>query len=174
MQTIPWQDLTVKAHTIWNETWFLLTCGDFSINKFNTMTVSWGSIGILWNKPIVQVVVRPSRFTHEFMQAYPDFSLCALPEKHRKALQLLGSTSGRDRDKVTDSGLTACRGSLIQSPCFAEAKLVIECRKIYTDLFDPQNFLDPAIEKHYPGADYHQVYIGEVLTIRGDEEFAVT
>ncbi len=171
MQTIPWQDLTLKAHTIWNETWFLLTCGDSSKNHFNTMTVSWGSIGIMWNKPMVQVVVRPSRFTHEFMQTYPDFSLCAFSEEHRKALQFLGATSGRDGDKVKSSGLTACRSSQIQSPSFAEAQLVIECRKIYTDLFNPHNFLDPNIEKHYPGADYHQVYFGEVLTIRGEPQF---
>jgi len=162
------QELLLKPFSIFDDQWFLLTCGDFSTHHFNSMTISWGSIGIMWNKPFVQAVVRPTRFTHEFMQAYPDFTVCAFPETHRPALQLLGSASGRNGDKIAKSGLTPLAGSQVGSPVYAEANLIIECRKMYTDVFDPANFLDPAIDRNYRNKDYHTVYFGEVLNISGD------
>jgi flavin reductase (DIM6/NTAB) family NADH-FMN oxidoreductase RutF len=168
-QTISIQEFSTKIHAIWNDGWFILTAGDFSEQKFNSMTISWGSMGTMWNKPFVQVVVRPTRFTLGFMDSSPDFTICAFPEKYRKALNLLGAKSGRDGDKVKESGLTPCKSSLVASPSYIDANLVIECRKIYTDIFKPQGFIDSTIEKHYHLGDYHRIFFGEVLTIRGDK-----
>ncbi len=165
---ITFQELRLKSFSIFDDTWFLLTCGDLEKHHFNSMTISWGSIGIMWNKPFIQVVVRPTRYTFEFMQKYPDFSVCAFPETSRKALSLLGSESGRDGDKITKSGLTPQTGSKISSPIFAEANLIFECRKIYSNVFHPRQFIDPEIDKVYRNNDYHTIYYGEVLTITGD------
>jgi flavin reductase (DIM6/NTAB) family NADH-FMN oxidoreductase RutF len=84
---------------------------------------------------------------------------------------LLGTKSGRDGDKVAESGLTPAASSKVLSPCFAEAKLVIECRKIYLDNLKPEFFQDPTIEANYPTKDYHRFYLGEVVAISGTKEF---
>ena len=105
-EPIPVNDLSVRSHHLWAEQWMLLTAGDFAAGKFNTMTVAWGSLGTMWAKPFAQVVVRPSRYTRGFMEAYDSFTLSAFPEEQREALNLLGTRSGRDGDKIAASGLT--------------------------------------------------------------------
>ena len=132
------------------------------------MTISWGSIGVMWNKPFIQVVVRPTRYTYGFMQEYSDFTVCTFPEAYRKSLQLLGSKSGRDSDKIAASGISPCKSSIVRAPAYLEANLVIECRKIYSDEFRPQAFLDPSIDNLYSKNDYHTIYYGEILAITGD------
>lgn len=164
------QELRLKSFSIFDDQWFLLSCGDVEEHHFNSMTVSWGSIGIMWNKPFLQVVVRPTRFTLEFMEKYPDFTVCAFPEEYRSALDLLGSESGRDGDKIARSGLTPLAGTQVSSPVFKEANLIFECRKIYSDRFHPAQFIEPAIEKFYRNNDHHTIYFGEVLAINGDRK----
>ena len=92
VKEIPFDKLMIKAHDLWENQWFLLTCGDFSEKRFNTMTVAWGSLGSMWNKPFAQVVVRPTRYTYEFMEEYNTFTLCAFPSQY-KNLQNITSAS---------------------------------------------------------------------------------
>ena len=171
LETIPVERLQLRPHGLWNDEWFLLTSGDFAAGSYNTMTVSWGALGVLWNRPIAMVVVRPQRYTHLFMERSADFTLCAFPERCHGALELLGSRSGRSGDKIGASGLTACASSTVRSPSFAEAKLVLECRKIYRDALDPAGFLDPSIASNYAARDYHSLYLGEIVEARGSSEY---
>jgi flavin reductase (DIM6/NTAB) family NADH-FMN oxidoreductase RutF len=161
-------EISLKSFSIWQDQWFLLTCGEFTSRQFNSMTISWGSIGVMWNKPFIQVVVRPSRYTFEFMQKYLHFTVCAFPEPYRGALELLGSESGRDGNKIAKAKVTPCNGLVVNAPVFMEANLIFECRKIYADAFHPQHFVDPAIENSYNGSNYHMIYYGEILAITGD------
>jgi len=167
---IPIEKLQAKSHSLWDEQWFLLTSGDFTKGHFNTMTVSWGSLGTMWNRPFAMVVVRPTRYTYQFMEQYETFTLCAFSEKHRTALNLLGSKSGRDGNKIAEAGLTPEAASVVAAPSFAEAELVLECKKIYWDDYDPTHFIDPAINRLYK-KDYHRIYFGQVLAITGAEHF---
>lgn len=169
---IPPDDLLVKPHDLWANQWLLLTCGDFAARNFNSMTVAWGSMGTMWGKPFAQIVVRFSRFTFGFTERYDSFTLSALPAEVRPALQLLGTKSGRDGDKIGESGLTPIASTKVASPGFAEAELIVECRKIYWDDMNPAHFLDPAIEKNYRNRDYHRIYFGEVVAITGTPEYA--
>lgn len=171
LREIPVSDLTLKPFHLWDWTWFLLTAGDFARGEFNTMTVAWGSLGMLWNKPFAQVVVRPTRHTFGFMERHETFTLCAFPSEHRKALKLLGTLSGRDGDKIAKAGLTPVASASVPAPTFAEADLILECRKTYWDDFDPRKFLDASIEGHYPARDYHRIYYGEILSLRGTEAY---
>ena len=164
---IPIDEFTVPIHTLWNDQWFLLTSGDFAKGHYNTMTVAWGSLGIMWGRPFAQVVVRPVRYTYEFMERYDTFTLSAFPAEYEDTLLDLGSKSGRDGDKIAASGLTPVASSLVAAPGFAEAELILECRKIYWQDLDPAHFLDPKIEDQYPQKDYHRAYFGEVLAIWG-------
>jgi len=170
-KTIPADELVVRAHHLWAEQWLLLTGGDFAAGRFNAMTAGWGSLGTMWRKPFAQVVVRPTRYTREFMEKYDTFTLCAFPEEYRRALQLLGSKSGRNGDKIAESGLTPVAASRVAAPCFKEAELVIECRKMYWQDLDPSNFLDPDIVKNYPQKDYHRIYFGEIMAVEGSESW---
>jgi len=135
------------------------------------MTVGWGSLGVMWNRPFVQVVVRPTRYTFEFMEKYGTFTLCAFPEACRPAVQLLGAKSGRDGDKIKESGLTPRAASAVAAPMFAEAEFVLECRKIYWDDFDPARFLAPDIARNYPQKDYHRFYFGEIVAASATAAF---
>jgi flavin reductase (DIM6/NTAB) family NADH-FMN oxidoreductase RutF len=164
---IPIDAFTARAYAIWDKGWFLLTCGDFAAGHYNTMTVSWGAFGCMWARPFAQVVVRPQRYTREFIDAFPTFTLCAFPAAQRKALNLLGTQSGRDGDKIARAGLTPLAASQVAAPAFAEAELVVECRKIYWQDFDPGHFLDPALIQSYPSQDYHRVYYGEIVAVHG-------
>lgn len=140
--------------------WMLVTAGDTS--NHNTMTASWGGLGELWNKKIAIAFVRPTRYTYRFMEGADTFTLCFFEEKHRDILKYCGTKSGRDVDKVADMGLTPVGGE-VESVHFAEARLVLECRKIYIHDLDPEDFLDPAIDQEYPKKDYHRMYIGEIV-----------
>lgn len=163
-------NLDLSVYEIWNSGWFVLTSGDFQSGQYNSMTVSWGSFGCLWNLPVAMVVVRPSRFTFEFINRYDTFTLCAFPNQYRDALNLLGSQSGRNGDKIQASGLTPCAARRAAAPVYEQAELVLECRKLYWQDLTPENFLDQRIHKHYPEKDYHRMLLGEILAISGDPE----
>ena len=165
---IPFDQLFVNAHHIWDKQWLLLTAGDFEKGHFNTMTVGWGSLGTMWGKPFAQVVVRQIRYTFEFMEQYDTFTLCAFSQDYRQALRLLGTKSGRDGDKIAEAGLTPIASTRIAAPAFAEAELILECQKIYWDDMDPTHF-HPGIERHYPRKHYHRIYFGEIMAIYGEK-----
>ncbi len=159
-------ELETRIHHLWGEQWLLLTSGDFAAGDFNTMTVAWGSLGVMWGKPFAQVVVRYSRYTFGFMEKYDTFTLSAFPEAHRKQVLLLGSKSGRDSDKIAESGLTPIAAAKVAAPAFDEAELVIECRKTYWQDMNPAHFIDPDIEEQYKDRDYHRIYFGEVVAVQ--------
>lgn len=166
-------DFIAQPHHLFDRQALLLTVGDFSKGHFNTMTIGWGSIGTMWNYPYVSVVVRPTRYTYEFMEKYKDFTVSAFPAEYKRALTYLGTRSGRDEDKLAATNLTPTASLKVQSPSFEESELTIECRKIYTSDFDPSRFVDPEIDKNYPVKDYHRVYYGEILQIFGTDKYCI-
>jgi flavin reductase (DIM6/NTAB) family NADH-FMN oxidoreductase RutF len=167
---IPIEQLSVLPFHLWNRRWFLLAAGEYEAGvsgSFNVMTVSWGGLGVMWNKPFALVVVRPTRHTRAFMDRSESFTLSVLPQSRRKILDFCGSRSGRDEDKVKATGLTPLASRRVPAPAFEEAELILECRKIYFSDLDPAHFLDPSIERNYRAKDYHRVYFGEVLAAAG-------
>lgn len=167
-RTIPFERFRSEIFRDWRDRWLLLTAGDGA--TFNPMTVAWGACGVMWGKPFVTVVVRPTRHTFLFMERYPDFTLCAFPDAMKDRLLYCGTHSGRDVDKVAACGLTPVALPPCGAPGYAEASLVLACRKVYTDDLDPKRFLDPSIAHHYDG-DYHRIYFGEVLAVEGTSEY---
>jgi len=164
-QAIPLKQINLSAIDIFNR-WLLLACGDYAGGQYNAMTISWGSAGVMWNKPFVMVVVRPTRYTYEFMERFDTFTLSAFPPRLKPALDLLGTRSGREGNKIQDSGLTPTACSRIAAPAFAEAELILECRKTYFDDFQPEHFLAGYIPPNYD-QDYHRMYFGEILAAQG-------
>ena len=161
MKEINPNDLALQPVDLWKNQWLLLTAG--TMESCNMMTVAWGSIGCMWNRPFVQIVVRPQRYTLEFLEKSQCFTLCAFPEEYRKDLQHLGTVSGRNGPKLSETGLTLKPSVKVVSPCYEEASLVLECRKIYRQPMDPGGFITDAGSKAYPEKDYHVVFFGEIL-----------
>lgn len=171
LMEIPVERLLVRPHDIWANKWFVLTAGDYRSRRYNSMTVGWGAFGTMWGRPFAAIVVRPSRYTYCFAEQYESFTLCAFPEKFRAAVQLLGTKSGRECDKIAEAGLNPVAASKVAAPAFEEAELVVECRKIYYDDIEPRHFVDPTIQENYPQKDYHRMYFGEIVAARGTREY---
>lgn len=160
LKSVDPKTLDANLFSLLADRWGLLTAADGE--GCNPMTVSWGGAGILWNKPVVTVYVRPQRYTHGLMENEQYFSLSFLPEERHDAAALCGAKSGRDIDKVKETGLTVVDDQ--PAPYFAEAELVFICRKLYAQNLDPACFVDKAIdEKNYPNRDHHRMYIGEIV-----------
>ena len=145
------------------EQWMLITAG--GRDSFNTMTASWGGFGWLWNKPVAFIFVRPERYTHDFLDSSDKVTLSFFPESCRKALQICGSKSGRDCDKVKEAGLTPAvlEGGAVT---FAEARLTLDCRKLLKTDMKKDEFIDADIPgKWYGNAGLHSVYVLEIEKI---------
>lgn len=150
-----------KALNKFNSEWALISAGN--IENFNAMTISWGGLGTLWNKKVCTVYVKPCRYTHEFMENNEYFTVSFFDEKYKKELSFLGSKSGRDLDKVKESGLSpkTYKGCVM----YLEAKVTLLCKKIYRQDLDVKNMPSEVVEKHYVSDLPHTMYIGEVIDV---------
>ena len=154
--------------------WMLITAGNTAAEPdcWNTMTASWGGLGVVWNKDAAFALVRPSRHTRSFVDENSLFTLTFFDKKHHNILVTCGEKSGRDYDKAAGAGLTPivfdgsiAEGRIAGAVSFKEASEIIVCRKLYTHDIDPAAFLVPEIAGNYPQGDYHRLYIGEVLAL---------
>ena len=141
--------------------WALLTAGE--LDNFNTMTVSWGGLGTIWNKSVATVYVRLSRYTHEFMDNNDYFTVSFYPDDKKKTLAILGSKSGRDMDKINGSGLTPVNAG--KSVSFKEAEVSLVCRKLFCQRVELSNIPEAIVKTCYSSGDPHDMYIGEVVDI---------
>jgi flavin reductase (DIM6/NTAB) family NADH-FMN oxidoreductase RutF len=153
--------LAVNPVDMWMNHWFLLTAGTF--DDCNMMTVSWGSMGCIWDRPMVQIMVRPHRHTYKYIEKSDSFTLCGFQEKYREALNILGSLSGRNGWKLAKTDLSLKPSVKVAAPSYHEASLILECRKLYFQDINPKGFLDYSIQDNYPINDYHRIYFGEIV-----------
>lgn len=169
LKNIAIEKFSPRVHDLWMHQGLLLTAGDYEKKEYNCMVVGWGSMGVMWQRPFAQVVVRPSRYTYQFMEQFGTFTLCGFPLAYHKELNYVGSHSGREGDKIAAVGLTAIASTRVAAPSFAEAEVTIECEKMYWQDMDSNHFLDAGIERNYPKKDYHRVYYGEIKAILAKE-----
>ena len=141
--------------------WALLTAG--KSDDFNTMTVSWGGIGELWNKDVCFVFVRPQRYTYEFMEKNDYFSLSFFGGEYKKELGVCGSKSGRDIDKMAETGFIPV--DLGEATGFEQAKVNVVLKKLAYQDMKPDGFVDESIMNNYASNDFHRVYVGEIVKV---------
>ena len=171
-QSIAIDQLVLRPFHALDKRWMLLAAGPFS-GAFNAMTISWGALGTVWNKPFAMTLVRPTRHTYGFMEQGPDFTLSVFPEDLKKRVHgVFGTKSGRDMDKVAATGVTPIPSTQVTAPGFDEAELILECRHIYRDDLDPTLFMAPEIHKLY-NDDHHRFWFGEVVAVQGTEAWSV-
>ena len=192
MQEISYKDLKFNPFNLIGDEWMLITAGDERLRvgdgtsgmhsslqakrpkgrAVNTMTASWGHLGCLWgnNDPSAVVYIRESRYTKEFVDEEPYFSLCVMDKSFKKQMAYLGSTSGRDEDKIAKAGLTPIYAD--NTVYFEEAKLVLICKKVYAAEIQPSGIIyQETIDQSYPQGDYHTMYVGKIekVLVRDDE-----
>jgi flavin reductase (DIM6/NTAB) family NADH-FMN oxidoreductase RutF len=144
----------------------LLVAGD----PPNPMTIGWGTLGHIWNKQIMTVLVRPTRHTFSLMESVKDFSVCVLTDQFRKQLNICGTKSGRDINKIEACHFTMEHGFKTESFFIAESTIHFECRIVHKHLLDSSTLEPGIIKRYYPLKDFHMVYYGEILGVfRNDQ-----
>lgn len=155
------KDFIKKAFNVYDKEWALVTAG--TADNYNTMTISWGGLGTIWNKPVATVYVKPIRHTHSFIDANDYFTVGFYSEEYRKDLALLGRLSGRDGDKVAQTKLTPVQVG--RSMTFKEATITLLCKKIYRQDLITDTMPQEAIDRYYIDEAPHTMFIGEVIDI---------
>ncbi len=156
------EEFTKSPFKIIGKDWMLITAE--TEEKANTMTASWGGFGVMWDKNVAYIVIRPQRYTKWFVDKAETFSLTFFDDNYRKMLGYLGTKSGRDEHKIEKSNLTLQH--LNGTPYFDEANMAIFCTKLYHQDFKPNCFIDQTLNpKWYPTIDHHTLYIAEVTNI---------
>ena len=155
---------TTDILSVFDKKWALLTAGDS--DNFNAMTISWGGLGTIWGRPVATVYVRTSRYTHDFMDANEFFTVSFYAEECKRILGVLGSKSGRDMDKMKESGLTPVQAG--ESMSFKEAEITLVCRNLFKQQLNVANMPEDVAKAMYEGQAPHDMYIGEIVEIIGN------
>lgn len=140
---------------------FLTVKGD---DEINTMTIGWGTIGFIWNKPIFMIAVRYSRYTYELLEKTNEFTVSLpLSRDMKKELAVCGTKSKREVDKFKECNLTAEEGKVVETPIIGECDLHYECKIVYKQAMEPGMIDQEIREAKYSNNDFHVLYYGEIV-----------
>ena len=135
--------------------------------RANAMTASWGAMGEMWGKDCITLYVRESRFTRELMDKSETFSVNFLDmtkSVNKLALEVFGSESGRDKDKIKEVDFNV--GHKLNTPYLDESNFVFLCNKLSRTVLKEDDFFNPRIkDKFYDNGDYHVMYIAEIIRV---------
>ena len=159
-QNIDPKTMPENVFSLIGDRWMLVTAGTPA--HCNTMTASWGGLGVLWNKPMATIYVRPQRYTFQFLEESDRFTLSFFSPQWRKQLAHCGAVSGREEDKFAACGFHVADAD--GAPYVQEADLVLVCKKRYWNDLDPAH-MDPEALEHYQAQDYHRMYLGEITQV---------
>lgn len=158
-QPLPIEQLEFNPFETIGKEWALVSAG--SRQKANTMTVSWGGVGVLWGKNVAFIFIRDSRYTKEFIDAGDFFSVSFMGKEYKNALNYCGSHSGRNEDKTANAGLTWNYKHSI--PFIDEGNFILLCQKLSATRITEDSLLLPEIKKWYADGDMHTMYVGEII-----------
>ncbi len=133
----------------------------------NIMTIGWGSLGIVWKRPVFTVLVRHSRYTHALIEETGEFSVNILPPGMEEVAKYCGTVSGRDVNKFEVKQLTSITASRLKVPLIKECIIHFECRVIYRSDLLPEALDKPLLTEIYGNTkDFHRIYFGDILACR--------
>ncbi|HHT98451.1 MAG TPA: flavin reductase family protein [Clostridiales bacterium] len=130
----------------------------------NTMTIGWGSLGYIWKKPIIMVMVRYSRHTYQMLDEAGEFTV-SIPfgDEFKKELVFCGSQSGRDMNKFENCNITTVRAHSVNAPLIDGCDLHYECKVVYKQAMEPGILCGDLDDKFYKNKDFHVLYYGEIV-----------
>jgi flavin reductase (DIM6/NTAB) family NADH-FMN oxidoreductase RutF len=161
-RSIEASEIPGNIYELLSKHWMLITAG--KADAYNTMTASWGGLGNLYQSPVAFCFINPARYTYRFMENNDTYTLTFFPDEYKSALKLLGTKSGRDGDKVKESGLTPVT-TPSGNQTFQEASLIIECQKMVAQSLNPEALKDDALKQEWEGKAMHKMYIGKILRV---------
>lgn len=160
-QKIDFNEFVINPFNKIGKEWLLITAK--KEDTLNTMTASWGTLGYLWNKPVVTMYIRPQRYTKQFVDHAEYFTITFF-NNHLQELRILGNKSGKDCNKIEEVGFKV--QEVEGQPTFEQGEYVMICKKIYEDTIKNECFEDESLSnKNYPKKDFHTAYIGEIISI---------
>ena len=129
----------------------------------NLMTIGWGTIGITWGRPLFYVLVRPSRYTYEFIEDSGEFTVNVPTRELNRFVGYCGSKSGRDVDKLAEFNIASSPGNKVNSITVDPCPLVYECVVVHKNDIIPAELASDIVTSAYSAGDFHRVYYGEIL-----------
>ena len=151
-------------------TYGILIVSNDKQGKANPMTIGWGTVGVIWGRPVFLALVRHSRYTFSCLEHTGDFTINVAPPEMKDIVEYCGSVSGRNHDKVAEKGLTLLRAEKVSSPLIQECVLHYECRVIHKHDLAPETLAREIIPQYYPSDDFHRVYYGQILRAVAEEQ----
>jgi flavin reductase (DIM6/NTAB) family NADH-FMN oxidoreductase RutF len=133
-------------------------------DKVNTMTIGWGGINIVWNKPLFVAYVRLSRDSYDMVEKSSEFTISVPIKKDmRKELAFCGTKSGRDVDKIKEMNIALTPGRIVETPIISDCELHYECKVIYKLPMEHGLIPKDVKKRYYTNDDYHMIYYGEIV-----------
>ena len=170
-QDVEFDTYMVATTRVMHKTGILLTTKDKQ-GKPNTMAIGWGTIGVIWGKPIFVVFVRPSRYTYGLLEDAEEFTVNVMPPEMSEVVEYCGTKSGRDTDKFADKHLTPAPAKAITTPILDHALIAYECKVVHKNDVVPDELADDIKGSAYPSGDYHRIYFGEILHVQAEPNAA--
>jgi flavin reductase (DIM6/NTAB) family NADH-FMN oxidoreductase RutF len=151
----------------------LLLVSEGDDGKPNAMTIGWGLVGTMWSEPFFVVAVRLSRHTHKLIEEAGKFTVCLPSKGMTEALNVCGTKSGRDMDKLKELGLTARKGTAVEALYIAECPVHYECEVAFKTQVEKGELKEELENRVYASGDYHTLYYGHIkgiYAVEGAEE----
>ena len=146
----------------------LLLVSSSAAGKPNVMTIGWCAIGVMWGRPVVTIMVRPSRYTYKLIEEVPEFTINVPPAGLAAAVQHCGTVSGAGHDKFHELSLDPVRSRQVVPPIIGQCVLHYECRVVHRCDMCPEKLVADLREKFYPEGNFHRYYHGEILASYAD------
>lgn len=157
------KELENNPISLFADNWFVVSSGDST--KFNEMTISWGNLGNVWDEPSITIYIRNTRYTYTFIDGGKYFVLNSFDEEYRDKVKFIGTHTGSKTDKVKETGLTP-KFTELGNPYFDEARLVIECEKMYYDDIDRTHLFEKGKEMYSSDSkETHRIFIGRIVNV---------
>jgi len=138
--------------------------------KPNVMTIGWGSIGIMWGRPVFTVMVRPTRFTYKLLEEVPEFTVNVPPAELAEAAKHCGTVSGATHDKFLEMNLDAVQSREVAPPIIGQCVIHYECRIVHRCDMRPDLVIPEVRDECYPGGNFHRYYFGELVACYANED----
>ena len=138
--------------------------------KPNAMAIGWATVGVIWGRPMLVVLVRHSRYTWRLLEAHDEFTVNVPPPALADAVMVCGTKSGRDTDKFAETGLTPVAAQHVGMPIIHECAVHYECRIVHRNNVDPTHLAGAIMGEFYGEGDFHTIYYGHILGVSADED----
>jgi flavin reductase (DIM6/NTAB) family NADH-FMN oxidoreductase RutF len=127
----------------------------------NVMTIGWATVGVIWGLPMMVVLVRPSRYTYQFIEESKAFTVNVPTPEMKDYVSLCGTKSGRDVDKVAQ--VSTSMGQEVSCVTIDACSLVYECQVVHWNDVQPDTFVPDIVSRCYGQGDFHRLYYGKIM-----------